>query len=107
MAELRWWEAVTTEHSDARRIIKSQVFKDWAKTASPAIQRLIRSGAVEHTVLALDAFKEVQVAAAKGKQAGSGKDRTIALHSDTVRGKSAEKTKTPDDFDDGFEAGAK
>jgi hypothetical protein len=107
LAELRWWEAVTTEHSDARRIIKSQVFKDWAKTASPAIQRLIRSGAVEHTVLALDAFKEVQVAAAKGKQAGSGKDRTIALHSDTVRGKSAEKTKTPDDFDDGFEAGAK
>lgn len=107
LAELRWWEGVTTEHSDARKVIKGQGFKDWAKTASPAIQRLIRSGTVEHTVLVLDAFKEAQVAAAKAKTATTGKDRTNALHSDTARGRSTDKSKVPDDFDDGFETGAK
>jgi hypothetical protein len=107
LADLRWMEAVTMEHSDARKIFKSQGWADFTKTASPAIKRLINSGAVEHTVLALDAFKETQVAAAKSKQAETGKNRTIALHSDTARGRSVEKTKAPDDFEDGFELGSK
>jgi hypothetical protein len=109
VARLQFWDAVSTEHSDARKVVKSEAFKKWVPTASPAIQRLVRSGDPSHAVLALDAFKEAQVKAAKDAdlaQGGKNKSRKIALHGDTARGQTVAANKKPDDFDDGFEEGA-
>lgn len=108
LAELRWWDQVTSEHSDAKKIVKSQAWKDWSAGTTESVKRLLQSGNPEHAVLAIDAFKESQVAAARSKQVAGGKDRTNALHSETVRGSgAANKAKVADDFESGFEAGAR
>lgn len=112
LAELRYWGAVTAEHSDARKIVKTDGFKEWAKNASDAVKRLLSSPNPDHAVLGLDAYKEYRVQQAKASAAPTGgKAKTIALHSDTARSaggvKTTPKTETEDDFDAGFEEGLK
>ena len=112
LSEMRFWEAVTEAHADGRKISRSPEFKEWAKTATPAVQRLLRSGNPDHAVIALDAYKEFRVEQAKSKTT-TVKDRTVALHGDTVRGPGrsgapARRQEDPDaDFDSGFSEGAK
>lgn len=107
---MAFWEEVMAEHSDARKIQRSPEFAEWGKAASPAMKRLLNSSDPKHAILALDAYKEFRVAQAKNKTQ-SPKDRKVALHSDTVRGRASptapRKTETEEDFDHGFEEGLK
>jgi hypothetical protein len=110
LAELRYWGAITVEHSDARKIVRTDGFREWAKNASEGVKRLLGSANPDHAVLALDAYKEHCVQQAKASSAPTGgKAKTIAVHSDTARSaggaKATPKTGNPDDFDAGFEEG--
>ena len=112
LAELRYWGAITVEHSDARKIVRTDGFREWAKNASEGVKRLLGSANPDHVVLALDAYKEHRVKQAKASAApaqGGGKAKTIAVHSDTARSaggaKATPNAGNPDDFDAGFEEG--
>ena len=112
LAELRYWGAITVEHSDARKIVRTDGFREWVKNASEGVKRLLGSANPDHAVLALDAYKEHRVKQAKASAApaqGGGKAKTIAVHSDTARSaggaKATPKTGSQDDFDAGFEEG--
>jgi hypothetical protein len=102
LSELRYWRHVSAEHSDAEKIVKTEAFKKFAETASPATKRLMASPNPAHGVMAIDAFKEMQIAEAK-KGMTAPTEKLKALHSDTARGKTvAKKGEKLDDFDDGF-----
>jgi hypothetical protein len=102
LSEMRYWRHVSAEHSDAEKIVKTEAFKKFAETASPATKRLMASPNPAHGVMAIDAFKEMQIAEAK-KGMTAPTEKLKALHSDTARGKTAaKKGEKLDDFDDGF-----
>jgi len=107
LSEMRYWRAVQAEHGDAEKIVKTEAFKKFAASASPATKRLMESTNPAHGILALDAFKELQIAEAK-KAVTAPTDKLKALHSDTARGKTVVKRgEALDDFDSAFEAEAK
>lgn len=103
LSEMRYWRAVTAEHSDAERIVKTDAFKQFAKEASPAMKRLMNSPDPMHGVKVIDAFKETQVAKAKSAVPAPA-EKAKAMHSDTARGKTvAKRGEKVDDFDAGFD----
>lgn len=103
LSEMRYWRAVAAEHNDAERIVRTDAFKKFAESASPAIKRLFASPDPAHGIKALDAFKEMQVGAAKATIPAA-TDRIKAMHSDTARGRTvAKKGEKVDDFDAGFD----
>ena len=103
LSEMRYWRAVTAEHSDAERIVKTDAFKQFAKDASPAMKRLMNSPDPMHGVKVIDAFKEIQVAKAKATVAAPA-DKAKAMHADTARGRTVVKRgEKVDDFDAGFD----
>lgn len=108
LADMRFWESVQSAHSDGKKIARSEAFQKWAKEeASENVRRLAQSPDPEHAILALDAFKEVQLR--KAKTGAGGKAKAVAMHADTLRGKPAPakpRSESPTDFDDGFEAGS-
>ena len=106
LSEMRYWRAVAAEHSDAEKIVKTEAFKKFAASASPATKRLMESTNPAHGILALDAFKELQIGEAK-KSVTAPTEKLKAMHSDTARGKTVVKRgEALDDFDSAFEAEA-
>jgi hypothetical protein len=107
LSEMRYWRAVNAEHGDAEKIVKTEAFRKFAASASPATKRLMESPNPAHGVMAIDAFKELQIAEAK-KAVTAPTDKLRELHSDTARGKTVVKRgEALDDFDSAFEAEAK
>ena len=107
LSEMRYWRSVNAEHGDAEKIVKSEAFKKFAASASPATKRLMESTNPAHGILALDAFKELQIAEAK-KAVTAPTEKLKAIHSDTARGKTVVKRgEALNDFDSAFEAEAK
>ena len=118
-AEQDFWEPVLEAHSDAKRLWRSGKIKEWVEAkGTDGMKRLYRSPEPDNAILVFDAYKEAmaqEAAAPKVDAAGKAKKDIDGLHGESLKGRREVKTPAtkegggdrPEDFDDGFEKGAK
>lgn len=108
-----FWDGVQQAHPDARKMVGTQKFQDWAGKQSPLVQKMLHSDNVEDAVSVLDAYKESlarEEKDAKTAEAAKRKAAKDALHGETLRGTGwtqgggGDDSKWKDDFDAGFNA---
>ena len=109
MANNRFWNDLSDELPEARKISKSTEFKEWIGKQSNGVKAMCSSLDVNDALTVLKAFRSATAKAAKdaaGSTQANKKDAKDGLHKDTLRAKKdvpkTDSGKAEDDFDAGF-----